>query len=92
MRREGTLEIADQLEGIVQDLMSDNTVPLRERSWANCSQWDSLFQLNLITAIEQEFRTQLTDEDAADLTSFEAAVHIVEDQLDARRRAAATFQ
>lgn len=77
------MDVAGKLEEIVRDLMADDRVPIRDRSWANCSQWDSLFQLNLLTSIEQEFEIRITDEEAAELTSFEAAVQLIEDRFKA---------
>ena len=77
-------DVASRVEEIISDLMSEDVLPVRKRTWINCSQWDSLFQLNLITSIEQEFHLHITDEEAADLTSFETAVGLVEEK---RKRA-----
>ena len=73
-------DIASRVEEIMSDLMSEDVLPVRERTWINCSQWDSVFQLNLITSIEQEFHLRITDEEAAELTSFETAVWLVEEK------------
>jgi len=39
--------------------------------------WDSLQQLNLILAIEQEFDVALSDNDVQEIESFEIAVAIL---------------
>lgn len=75
---------ASRLETIFADLMREETVPVRQRTKLNCAHWDSLMQLGLISAIEQEFGVTLTDEDAIDLNSFESAVQIVGEKLSAK--------
>lgn len=75
---------AEKLEAIFLDLMIEETGPVRERTRANCVHWDSLMQLGLISAIEQEFGVTITDQDAVDMSSFEAAAAIVNEKLAAR--------
>lgn len=43
--------------------------------------WDSLRQMNLILALEEEFGVTIPDEDAAHLTSFPLARVVVRDLL-----------
>ena len=45
--------------------------------------WDSLQQLNLILALEEEFGVVIPDEEAADLTSFPLIRLVLEEQLQA---------
>ena len=40
---------------------------------ASCAAWDSLQQLNIVLAVEQEFNVSLSDADAIDLSSVELA-------------------
>ena len=40
-------------------------------------EWDSIAHLNLILAVEQEFRIMLTPEEAAEACSFEAMLRLV---------------
>lgn len=76
-------DIASKLEEIVTDLMLGGVVPVRERTCVNCSQWDSMFNLNLLISIEQEFGLQITDEEATELTSFQAVVCMIEKKQNA---------
>ena len=39
--------------------------------------WDSIAHLNLILAVEQEFRIMLTPEEAAEARSFDAMLELV---------------
>ena len=71
-------DIVSSLEEIVQDLMSVDVVPVRERTSENCSHWDSMFNLNLLLSIEEEFGLQISDKEALELTSFQTAVRMIE--------------
>jgi acyl carrier protein len=44
-------------------------------------QWDSLAQLNLILALEEEFGIEIPDEEAAELTSYPLIRLVVNEQL-----------
>ncbi len=77
--------IDQPLERIFTDLMPGETVPPRERTRVNCLRWDSLMQLNLILAIEQEFGISIGDEEAIELNSFEVARLLVQSKCPAGR-------
>lgn len=78
-------DVAGRLERIFDELLvSETAVPVRNRSRVNCPSWDSLMQLNLILAIEQEFGVSLTDDEAVDMNAFAAALYILEDKLAGR--------
>ena len=79
-----TTELADKLETIVASLVANDRVPVRHLTRLNSASWDSLFQLTLVLAIEQEFEVTLTDTDVVDLNSFNSALHIVEEKLASR--------
>jgi len=53
-------------------------------SMDNIKSWDSLAHMNLILAIEEEFGVSIPDDEAANVTSFELLV-IVLDELTAGR-------
>jgi len=57
--------------------MYDEAVPVRQRSQLNCASWDSLLQLQLILAIEQEFHVTISDREASELNSFDAALQVL---------------
>lgn len=46
--------------------------------------WDSLQQLNLVVAIEQEFAISLSDEQIVEMLNFGLVVEIVSAALEAR--------
>ncbi len=77
------VELAARLERIFLELMVGEAVPVRERTKLACLTWDSLMQLNLISAIEQEFHMTLSDEEAIDLNSFAAALATIREKLEA---------
>ena len=76
-------DMHERLERIFSELMVGETVPVRARTKLQCLTWDSLMQLNLVSAIEQEFRIAFTDEEAIDLNSYAAASALVQDKLSA---------
>lgn len=78
---------AATLEQLFNELMVGETVPVRERTKLLCLTWDSLMQLRLIAAIEQEFQITMSDEEAVDLNSFAAALALVQEKLLAKERA-----
>ncbi len=73
-------DTATNLEEIFLHFMADELVPVRQRTRVNCLGWDSLIQLSLISAVEEEFEVTITDDDAIDLNSFEATLQIVEEK------------
>jgi acyl carrier protein len=74
-------DVADRLETIFGDLILDERVPVRQRTRLNCAKWDSLVQLNLILALEQEFHVVVSDDEIMELNSFEVALQLVQDKL-----------
>ena len=68
------------LERIFQDVMIGETLPVRQRTRLACLRWDSLMQLTLVSAIEQEFGLTLSDEDVLELNSFESALLILQEK------------
>ncbi|HMB81494.1 MAG TPA: phosphopantetheine-binding protein [Vicinamibacterales bacterium] len=84
MTDRGTADLADTLESIIAGLVTSDRVPVRQRTRLNSASWDSLFQLTLVLAIEQEFGVTLSDTDVLDLNSFDSALHILEEKLASR--------
>lgn len=70
---------AERLEKIFEDLMPEETLAVRKRTRVNMLAWDSLFQLNLILAIEQEFGFTISDDEAVDIQSFESALSVIDE-------------
>lgn len=79
-------DMANRLEEIFSDLMPEESVPVRQRTKINCATWDSLFQLHVILAIEQEFQITISDDEAGDLNSFDSALQILEDRFSSQEK------
>lgn len=80
------IDAARRLEALFQDVMREETVPARERTRTNSITWDSLMNLILATAIEQEFEIRLSPSDVIDMVSFEVALGLVNGKLSAKER------
>jgi acyl carrier protein len=52
-----------------------------DSSMDNISCWDSLKQMNLILALEETFGVSISDEDAANATSYQLIVTVLQEQL-----------
>ena len=74
-----------KLEEIFRTLMYGERTPVLERSRTNCMCWDSLLQLNLIMAIEQEFQISISDQEAIALSSFSVALAIVQRKVQSTK-------
>ena len=75
-------DVLPRLERIFIELMTREQMPPQDRTRLSCASWDSLMQLNVILAIEQEFQVTFSDADAIDLTSFHAARQLIESKLN----------
>lgn len=62
-----------EISAITEDTAPDNLL-----------QWDSLAQLNLVTAIEEEFGIVLTDEQIIEMLNFKLVVEVVNEALQAK--------
>jgi acyl carrier protein len=52
----------------------------QDTSMDNVPSWDSLKHMNLVLALEEEFKVSIPDEDAANITSY-ALIRLVLDEL-----------
>ena len=52
----------------------------QDTSMDNVTSWDSLKHMNLVLALEEEFKVSIPDEDAANITSY-ALIKLVLDEL-----------
>jgi len=77
-------DVSTRLERIFAEVMVGEIVPVRERTKLSCLTWDSMMQLTLISAMEQEFQVTLTDDEAIELNSFTVALAILEEKLVAK--------
>lgn len=52
-----------------------------ESSMDNMSNWDSLHHMNLVLALEEEFKLTIPDEDAGNITSYKLIKLVLEDLI-----------
>lgn len=55
-----------------------------EASMDTIANWDSLRHMNLVLALEDEFKVQIPDEDAGNITSYQLIKLVLEDLLKAQ--------
>ena len=53
-------------------------------SMDSISSWDSLRHMNLVLALEEEFKITIPDDDAANITSYKLIKLVLEDLLTAQ--------
>lgn len=55
-----------------------------DASMDNIPNWDSLRHMNLVLALEEEFKVQIPDEDAGNITSYRLIKLVLDDLLAAQ--------
>lgn len=53
-----------------------------DASMDTISKWDSLRQMNMVLALEEEFGVSFPDEDAANATSFKLLALVLQEQVN----------
>ena len=53
----------------------------QDASMDTIQSWDSLRHMNLVLALEEEFKVSIPDEDAANITSYQLIKLVLEDLL-----------
>ena len=62
-------------------LKVDASVIGDDSSMDNIPSWDSLAHMNLVLALEEEFKVTIPDEDAGDITSYKLIKLVLNDLL-----------
>ena len=65
-------------------LTVDITAIDSEASMDTIPNWDSLRHMNLVLALEEEFKVSIPDEDAGNITSYKLIVLVLEELLQAK--------
>lgn len=73
-------------EGTLQQVMAtllnvDIAAIGPDASMDTIASWDSLRHMNLVLALEEEFKVSIPDEDAGNITSYKLIKHVLEDLL-----------
>lgn len=72
----------DKLKQIMATMLKvDDSLINADCSMDNISNWDSLSHMNLILALEEEFKVTIPDEDAANITSYRLIKLVLQDLL-----------
>ena len=75
----------DTLKQVMATMLKvDVSVIDADSSMDNISNWDSLRHMNLILALEEEFKVVIPDEDAGNITSYALINLVLKDLIKAR--------
>jgi len=69
---------------MVTVLSVDSTSIDENASMDTIESWDSLRHMNLVLALEEEFRVSIPDEDAGNITSYQLIKLVLEELLTAK--------
>jgi acyl carrier protein len=77
--------ILAELQPIFQDVLDDPALQItRQSSAATVANWDSLAHINLVSAIEQDFRIRFTLSELAGLKNVGDMIDLMEQKLAAK--------
>ena len=78
-------DILAQLQPIFRDVLDDPALQItRESSAATVANWDSLAHINLVSAIEQDFRIRFSLNELAGLKNVGDMIDLMEQKLAAK--------
>lgn len=69
-----------EIMGLVFEL--DPAAITNDASPDTIDNWDSIRAINLVTALEEAFQVEFTDDEIADMLNFELIVHTLKEKLD----------
>ncbi len=69
----------DKVLQLISQIMDTDIATLNEKSSSkNVDNWDSLRHMNLIVAIEEEFKIELSDEQIVEMISYKKIIQVLE--------------
>ena len=72
----------DTLKQVMATMLKvDPSTITADSSMDNMLNWDSLRHMNLVLALEEEFKVDIPDEDAGNITSYKLMKLVLEDLL-----------
>jgi len=78
-------DILERLQPIFHDVLDNpRLVIIRESSALNVKGWDSLAHINLVSAVEQEFRVRFALGELAELQNVGDMIDLIERKLEKR--------
>lgn len=70
--------LLERLQGVFRETLDDRSLKItKETAQADISEWDSMFQITLIMAIEKQFGVRLTAREASKLVSVRAILEFL---------------
>ncbi len=76
----------DTLKQVMATMLKvDASTITADSSMDNMLNWDSLRHMNLVLALEEEFKVAIPDEDAGNITSYKLIKFVLEDLLKDQR-------
>ncbi len=76
----------DTLKQVMATMLKvDPSTITADSSMDNMLNWDSLRHMNLVLALEEEFKVAIPDEDAGNITSYKLIKFVLEDLLKDQR-------
>jgi acyl carrier protein len=73
----------DALKQVMATMLNVNASIINEdSSMDNVPSWDSLRHMNLVLALEEEFKVTIPDEDAGNITSYKLIKLVLKDLVD----------
>jgi len=75
----------DTLKQVMATLLTVDVSAIdQDASMDTIPTWDSLRHMNLVLALEEEFKVSIPDEDAGNITSYKLIKLVLEDLLQAK--------
>jgi acyl carrier protein len=75
----------DTLKQVIATMLKlDYSSITEDSSMDNIPNWDSLHHMNLVLALEEEFKVSIPDDDAGNITSYRLIKLVLEDLLMAQ--------
>lgn len=73
----------DALKQVMATMLNvDASIINEDSSMDNVPSWDSLRHMNLVLALEEEFKVTIPDEDAGNITSYKLIKLVLNDLVD----------
>lgn len=71
----------NRIKKVMSDILGVDEIQINENtSPETIESWDSLKQMNLIVAFEEEFDIELTDEDISEMLNYKLIVEVIKEK------------
>ena len=74
-------EVMERLTGVFRDVFDDDSIVITDQTTANdIEDWDSLEHINLVEAVEQEFRMRFKMKEVSGMKNVGEMARIIEER------------